>query len=454
MKKVIEKIATSLSAFELYTIFKDQEYSFILDSNLNNNLGRYSFVSAQPFEVLKYDLDNERPLAKLRTKLDKYQVDNNSDLPFVGGAVGYLSYDLCHCIEELPRRAKKDLAVPDLYMGLYDWVLVIDHWQDEVYFASPNLDLHREKNIKEKVIEKVRLAENNDFFSQLPENEIKCSNLRANFSRQQYLSAIKKIQHYIETGDIYQVNLSQKIEGKINCSGYQLYKRLREISPAPFAAFLEFSEIEILSNSPERFIKLRDSMIETRPIKGTRPRGKTAREDKKMRRELLASEKDKAELLMIVDLERNDLAKISKTGSVQVPQLYELEEYANVYHLVSTIKAELKEDKDIIDLIKATFPGGSITGAPKIRAMEIIDELESTQRNIYTGAIGYLGFDGNLDLNIAIRTIVKKDKEISFNVGGGITWNSNPESEYQETLDKAQAIMKAVNVDYAGEDFF
>nr|WP_239550840.1 aminodeoxychorismate synthase component I [Halanaerobacter jeridensis] len=438
----------------MYTIFKEQEYSFILDSNLNNNLGRYSFVSAQPFEVLKYDLDNERPLAKLRTKLDQYAVENTSDLPFIGGAVGYLSYDLCHCIEELPRRAKKDVVVPDLYMGLYDWVLVIDHGQDEVYFASPNLDLNKENNIKEKVIGKIRLAEKNEFFNQVPENEIKCSNLKANFTRQQYLSAIKKIQHYIETGYIYQVNLSQKIKGEINCSGYQLYKRLREISPAPFAAFLEFPEIEILSNSPERFIKVRDNLIETRPIKGTRPRGKTEQEDEKMRQELLASEKDKAELLMIVDLERNDLAKVSKVGSVEVPQLYELEEYANVHHLVATIKSELEVDKDVIDLIEATFPGGSITGAPKIRAMEIIDELESTQRNIYTGSIGYLGFDGSLDLNIAIRTIVKQNKQINFNVGGGITWNSNPESEYQETLDKAQAIMKAVNGDYAGENFF
>ena len=335
---MLEKIDTNLTAFELYAIFKEQDYSFILDSNLNNNLGRYSFISAQPFEVLKYNVV-QQPLEKLKEKLNQYQVKNETHLPFIGGAVGYLAYDLCHCIEKLPQRAKKELEVPDLYFGLYNWVVVIDHWQQEVYFASPDLNQDQERKIKREVIHQIELAEK-DNFSQEQDFKIGCSHLQSNFTKEEYLKAIKKIQHYIETGDIYQVNLSQKLSGTINCSGYQLYKRLREISPAPFAAFLNFPELEILSNSPERFIKMQGDMIETRPIKGTRPRGQTAKEDEKMRQELLESAKDKAELLMIVDLERNDLAKVSEVGSVKVPKLYQLEEYANVHHLVATIKAE------------------------------------------------------------------------------------------------------------------
>mgnify|MGYP006278033719 FL=1 len=446
---MLEKLDTNLTAFEIYTLFKDQDYSFILDSNLNNKLGRYSFISAQPFEILKYN-SSEQPLEKLRSELKQYQVKNKTDLPFIGGAVGYLAYDLCHCIEELPQKAEKSLEVPDLYFALYDWVIAIDHLEDEVYFASPDLDKTKEKKIKTKVIEKIDSAEGKDCLAQSACTTIKCSQLESNFTKEDYLAAIKRIQHYIETGAIYQVNLSQKLRGEINCSGYQLYKRLREISPAPFAAFLQFPELEILSNSPERFIKIRGDTIETRPIKGTRPRGETAKEDEKMRQELLESEKDQAELLMIVDLERNDLAKVSEVGSVEVPELYQLEEYANVHHLVATIKSKLKQDKDRVDLIKATFPGGSITGAPKIRAMEIIDELEPTQRNIYTGSIGYLGFDGSLDLNIAIRTIIKVRDKISFQVGGGITWDSDPTAEYEETLHKAEAIIKAVEGHYAG----
>ncbi|MGL4879165.1 anthranilate synthase component I family protein, partial [Paraclostridium dentum] len=210
------------------------------------------------------------------------------------------------------------------------------------------------------------------------------------------------------------------------------------------AAFLNFENYQVLSNSPERFIKCIDNTIEARPIKGTRPRGKTVEEDIRLQEELRNSEKDKAELLMIVDLERNDLGKVSKIGTVKVPELFVIEPYANVSHLVSTVTGKLKDSLSSTDIIKATFPGGSITGAPKIRAMEIIDELEPTQRNVYTGSVGYIGFNGDMDFNIAIRTLIKKDKNIFFQVGGGITWDSNPEEEYQETLDKAKSIMKAV----------
>ncbi len=278
--------------------------------------------------------------------------------------------------------------------------------------------------------------------------DFKSTILKSNFTKEKFKNSVRKIKNYIKNGDVYQVNLTQRFSGTTELSSYELYRDLRKISPAPFGAYLNFDSFHILSNSPERFIKCFDNKIQTRPIKGTRPRGKDKIEDLKLQDELLNSEKDKAELLMIVDLQRNDLGKISKVGTVKVPELFVIEPYANVNHLVATVEGELEEGKSCIDIIKATFPGGSITGAPKIRAMEIIDELENTKRNVYTGSLGYIGFDGSMDLNIAIRTIIKKDDNLYFQVGGGITWDSNEEDEYNETLYKAKSIMKALRGKY------
>jgi para-aminobenzoate synthetase component 1 len=242
------------------------------------------------------------------------------------------------------------------------------------------------------------------------------------------------------------MNLTQRFEADLKTHPRCLYQVLRKINPAPFAAFIDFGEVKIVSSSPERYLKLVNRHVEARPIKGTMPRGKTPQEDKKNRRILENSEKDKSELLMIVDLERNDLGRVSKAGSVKVTELFKLEVYPTVFHLVSTITSELREDKDAVDLIKASFPGGSITGAPKIRAMEIIDELEPTARGVYTGSIGYIGFNGDMDLNIAIRTFVYKNGKVYFQAGGGIVWDSDNASEYEETFHKAAALMKSVGI--------
>ena len=268
--------------------------------------------------------------------------------------------------------------------------------------------------------------------------------LKSNFTKQEYIDSIEKVRQYIRSGDIYQANLTQRFEGKTKRSAFDIYSELREVGPTIFGGLLNFEDVQVISNSPERFIKVENRKIQTRPIKGTRPRGDNPEQDEFFKTELSNSEKDKAELLMIVDLERNDLGRVSEIGSVKVPELFKIEAYANVYHLVATIESEIDKDKDIYEVIKATFPGGSITGAPKIRAMEVIEELEPTRRNVYTGSIGYIGFDGLADLNIAIRTIVKKDDRITFQVGGGITWDSNPEDEYMETLHKAKSIMKTL----------
>lgn len=443
---MIRQINTKLNSFEIFTIFKDEENSFILDSAMDaKKLGRYSFISSNPFKVLKYKNAQKNPLDDLKKELSKYKVENKSFLPFIGGAVGYLSYDLGNYMEELPRTAVDDTNVYDLYFGLYNWVIVVDHLENKTYIATPDLDVHNEEILAEKVEKRIQDAQLNGIDNICyEEKDVEPIKLKSNFTKIQFEDAVRKVQNYIRQGDIYQANLTQRFSGKTSLTSYELYRDLRKFSPAPFGAFLNFEDSKILSNSPERFIKCIDRTVETRPIKGTRPRGKTIEEDLKLQEELKNSEKDRAELLMIVDLERNDIGRISKIGSVKVPELFVIEPYANVNHLVATVVGELDDKNDSIDAIKATFPGGSITGAPKIRSMEIIDELEPTQRNVYTGSIGYIGFNGDMDLNIAIRTIIKQKEDVYFQVGGGMTWDSNPEDEYQETLDKAKSIMKAL----------
>ncbi len=456
---LLKELSTELNGFELYSIFKDEKYSFFLDSGMDHNkLGEFSFIGANPFLVFKSkDKDMEilkdgkveklkgNPFVKIKEILNEYNMDYKTDIPFVGGAVGYLSYDLCHHIEDLPRTAIDDVDVPDMYFGLYDGVICIDHRgkDDKVFIASLGIVDNEEKVVGD-LIETIKSAEEKGVEIILPKTTKK-KEFVSNFTRDGFIGSVRKVQDYIKSGDIYQANLTQRYSCDLEESPYELYGKLRAINPAPFATFMDFGEGQIVSSSPERFIKVRDNIIETRPIKGTRPRGKNAEEDKKYREELINSEKDKAELLMIVDLERNDLGKVAKTGSVKVTELFHLEEYSTVYHLVSTVVAEVRDELGAIDCIEATFPGGSITGAPKIRAMEVIDELEPTQRNIYTGSIGYIGFNGDLDLNIVIRTVVCKDDKAYFQVGGGMTWDSNAEEEYQETLDKAKALMDALN---------
>ncbi|MHC4322036.1 MAG: anthranilate synthase component I family protein, partial [Planctomycetota bacterium] len=279
----------------------------------------------------------------------------------------------------------------------------------------------------------------------------------SNFSKENYLRAVERAKQYINPGDIYQVNLSQRFQTQIEPSPYEIYKRLRKINPASFSSYLKFDNKYIVSSSPERFLSLQNAPdstgkqsegvarnIQTRPIKGTRPRGKDEGINKKMQKELISSKKDDAELAMIVDLERNDLGRVCNYNTVKVTEKKKLEVHPTVYHLVATVEGKLHSRYDEIDLLKATFPGGSITGAPKVRAMQIIDELEPTKRSVYTGAMGYLSFNGNIDLNIAIRTFLVKDDHIFFQVGGGIVADSNPEDEYQETMHKARALIETL----------
>lgn len=447
---MIKEINTNYNSFELFSIFKDEEYVFFLDSGMEyNGMGRYSFIGTTPFltlsakhEKIKIKKNCTETIITgnsfdvLKQLLSEYKIKNDTDFPFIGGAVGYLGYELYHQIEEINSKTIDDVNIPDMFFGFYDTVIIIDNLENKKYISSIFNEKNKLLNIENKIINYKHSKEKTTH-----KNEVE---FLSNFSKLNYIKAIEKIKEYIKNGDVYQVNMTQRFECKLNKTPFELYEKLRTINPAPFAAYFDIKEAQIVSSSPERFIKIKDRRIETRPIKGTMPRGKNPKEDNNNRLKLINSEKDHAELLMIVDLERNDLGKVSKTGTVKVPELFKLEEYATVFHLVSTITGEMKENISVVDVLKSTFPGGSITGAPKIRAIEIIDELEPTTRNIYTGSIGYIGFDESSDFNIAIRTILCKKDKAYFQVGGGITWDSNSESEYQESLDKGKALMEAL----------
>lgn len=455
----IQKINTSLNSFQIYTLFKDEPYSFFLDSGRDHDtMGRYSFIGANPFlvftskdeeiRIIEDEIEmhiKSNPFHELKKLFNKYKYDYNSDFPFLGGAVGFLSYDLCHFIEEIPRTAIDDVNIPDCYFGFYDGIVIIDHLKNEVFISALGIRGNEDfvLNELEDKINKGKIP-----VICMTNNTNENLEFKSNFTKDEYMGALDKIHQYIGDGDIYQTNLTQRVQCDLQMTPLELYYHLRSLNPAPFASYIDFKEGQIVSSSPERFIKIRGNKIETRPIKGTLPRGKTKEEDDYNRNELINSEKDKAELLMIVDLERNDLGRISKPGTVKVPELFKLEEYETVFHLVSTVTGELKDDIDVVDCITATFPGGSITGAPKIRAMEIIDEVEPTQRNIYTGSIGYIGFNGDVDLNIVIRTIVCKEQQGYFGIGGGIVWDSNNQLEYEETFHKGKALMEALKRTY------
>jgi para-aminobenzoate synthetase component 1 len=452
---LIEEIKTDLNSFEAYLLFKDEPYSFFLDSGRDpEGLGQYSFIGGKPFlvftskdETITINQHGDtkvftgKPFDELQRLLKQYKMDYPAPFPFVGGAVGYFAYDLCHQLEVLPRSAVDDVNVPDCFMGFYDGIVIVDHKNNKVFGAALGIE-EDENAIISRIKEKFTKTEKPEIRRDFAINEELL--FRGNFTKPEYMKALDAVHEYIRAGDIYQTNLTQRFDCDLQLPPLELYGELRRINPAPFASYIDFGEGQIVSSSPERFIQVKGRNIETRPIKGTMPRGKTPEEDSMNRDILVNSEKDKAELLMIVDLERNDLGRIARTGTVKVPELFKLEEYETVFHLVSTVTAELKDDLDAIDCVKATFPGGSITGAPKIRAMEIIDELEPTQRNIYTGSIGYIGFNGDLDLNIVIRTIVCKNGKGYFQVGGGIVWDSDNQSEYEETFHKGRALMEAL----------
>ena len=464
---LIQSLPTTLSPLEVCELLHDDPFCFFLDSGINcNRLGRYSFLGSDPFLIFKnqggkneirrgnsIELIRGNPFDILKTLLSKYRLIVPTNLPpFMGGAVGYFAYDLKHFVEKLPSQSRDDINVPLCFLAFYDTVIIFDHLKGKVWISSTGLPEEgehmkqiRAKTRVEEFCRKLSAAKKPATFPPLTCGKQGAIKLKSNFTREGYMQAILEAKKYIAAGDIYQVNLSQRFSAKVSTPPFELYKTLRTLNPAPFAAYLSCGEATIISSSPERFLRISGRSVETRPIKGTRPRGKNKLEDKRFKRELLESVKDKAELIMIVDLERNDLGRVCEYGTVKVPEVITLETYATVFHLVSTITGKLKEDKDHLDCLKACFPGGSITGAPKIRSMEIIDELEPTQRKIYTGSIGYIGFNQQTDLNIVIRTMLYCSGTVHFQVGGGIVADSDPGLEYEETLHKGRALIKTLH---------
>jgi para-aminobenzoate synthetase component 1 len=431
---------------ELFDAIADRPWAVFLDSGRpHTDQGRYDILACDPVATLTTRgavteirshagsiLSPEDPFTLLREQLGA-KAPSVAGLPFCGGAIGYFGYDLARRIERLPETGIDAEHMPQMAVGIYDWAVVVDHQARRSYVVSQNRDPHS-----------VRLYE--DFLTRLTASTGRASfqvvsPVRSNMSFEDYGHAFRRIKHYIREGDCYQVNLAQRFCAPVRGDPWEGYRRLRRTNPAPFAAYLNTPSAQILSASPERFLQVRDGIVTTKPIKGTRGRSDDPVEDRALAQALCASTKDRAENLMIVDLLRNDIGKCCTPGSVRVPKLFDLESFATVHHLVSTVTGRLAGRQHAVDLLRACFPGGSITGAPKLRAMQIIEELEPHRRGVYCGAVGYVGFDGAMDTNIAIRTLVHSAGTARFWAGGGIVADSELEAEYQETFDKGAALL-------------
>lgn len=447
-----------LDPLKAFLAVKHLPYSLLLDSADNNHpASRYSFVLSHPIETIeakngkitvtnweqRLTLNSEDPFKILSERI-KAWVPPTKHIPglppFQGGAAGLFSYDLARYLENIPSKATDTPDMPDMAIGIYDQVYAYDHKENKGWIIT------HARNEKEAITKRDFLLKLYTTQYDTPEYIATNLNWSSNFSADDYTDQISRVIDYIGLGDIFQTNISQRFEARTpeSFDPYIHYLNMREINPAPFATYMNIGTVKIASASPERFLTATDQgAVETCPIKGTRPHVADAVQDKALREDLQNSAKDNAENTMIVDLLRNDLSRVCTPASVNVKDLCKLETFADVHHLVSTVTGQLQENQTPIDLLQACFPGGSITGAPKVRAMEIIEEIEPRRRGPYCGSIGYIGFDGSMDSNILIRTLVYNGNNVSLQVGGGIVLDSNPESEYQETLDKASAIFRS-----------
>lgn len=452
----------------LFAATAELPYAFFLESGLPaGGLGRYSFIGYDPFavwrvrpggdaEVCWRDGRIERlpgePLMALRAFHARFTVESapGARLPFAGGAVGFFSYEFGLRFEGIVRTSPDDLVLPEAESAFYDAVIACDQETGEIMLASALADQAAAEAAMTRIetIAREALAQQREQSAQSSRREP--VRLTSNFTQAAYEDAVRRVKDFIRSGDVYQINLSQRFEMPLLETPARLYARLRRKSPAPYGCFLNFGALQVAGVSPERFLRVENGCVITRPIKGTRPRGRDAEEDAALKNELAQSTKDRAELLMIVDLERNDLGRVCVPGSISVAELFALEAHPTVWHQVAEISGRLAPGRDIFDCVRAAFPGGSITGAPKVRAMQIIDELEPHRRHLYTGAMGYLGFDGRAELNIAIRTITCTNGRAYFHAGGGVVWDSDPTAEYEETLTKARALRAALEA--AGDD--
>lgn len=454
--------------FEPYALFSavaEGPCPFWLDSAMDPaKLGRYSFFGSRPYQVVRAKGErtvverggfrqemrgNPWTVAEELWKAETH-VERDERLPFLGGAVGYFGYELARHLERLPARAVDDLATDDLVLAFYDCGLALDQETGQAYaFATGAREASASLAAKRAHDDLDALMRRLGGVASAPKGPLagaarKREAFRPLVAREAYLDKVREAKDYIAAGDVLEVCLTHRIEGPLSGEPLAVYRRLRATNPAPFSAYLDLGDFQLLSASPERFLRLSAGRLQSRPIKGTRPRGRTADEDRSLHLALAASEKDRCENVMIVDLVRNDLGRVCRIGSVEVTEFLIIEPYATVFQLVSTIEGELSEGAGPFDALRACFPGGSMTGAPKIRAMEIIDELEPVARGPYAGALGYLSATGDMDLNIVIRTILARAGRAYLHVGGAVVADSDPEAEWLETLDKASGLLEAL----------
>ena len=481
MAPLIEELAPAPDPVRCCEQLEGLPYRLFLDSAAQSaRLGRYSYLMADPVAVVRTRGDGNA-LASVRQLLAPHRADATEGLPpFQGGAAGYLAYDWGLTLERLPAPRFDDLGLDDAVIGLYDWVLAWDHVAGTAWLISTGIPAAADRRaaraaeraamVKERLVRRggpSAFAEATADTSGPPEGaggpqdpSLRTAPsfpvpgegaLRSSFTKPDYLAAVARVREYIYAGDIFQANLSQRFEAPLAEAPWTFYRTLRRVNPAPFGAFFDVPGAPVLSTSPERFLRASAAgHVETRPIKGTRARGLGPEHDAALGQALTESAKDRAENLMIVDLMRNDLSRVCAPGTVRASELFALERYATVHHLVSTVVGDLAPGFDAFDLLRAAFPGGSITGAPKLRAMEIIAELEPSRRGVYCGSLGYWSTTGEMDTSIAIRTAVVRDGRLYFSAGGGIVADSDPEQEYQETLDKVRSMIDALAADRRG----
>ena len=494
---LVESLGETPDPITLVPAFRDLPFLIFLDSATGgpsaseaHQLGRYSFLTADPIKVVR----SKGPRTEVGDRTGGWRPAEGDALgvaagllgapvepvsglpPFQGGAAGYIGYDYGAVLERIPPTRYDDLAIPDVVLGLYDWVIAWDHLIRAAWIIStglPDEGEARQRRARSRLDEvRRRLTQSNRSLARGAESAGRSSwapiprpecpsppshpvlgvegadriGLRSTFTHRAYLDAVARVREYILAGDIFQANLSQRFESPLTEPTLELYRRLRRRNAAPFAAYFNLGEFAVVSASPERFLRLDENRrhVETRPIKGTRPRGLGPMHDAALGRALTESDKDRAENVMIVDLLRNDLSRVCRPGTVRVPELFALEQHPTVHHLVSTVVGELEPGTGPVDLLRAAFPGGSITGAPKVRAMEIIAELEPTRRGVYCGSVGYISTTGAMDMSIVIRTYLALRGRVYFQAGGGIVADSDPEQEYRETLDKARALIEVL----------
>jgi anthranilate synthase component 1 len=452
-RSVIADLLTPVSAF--LKLERNQNHAFLLESvEGGETVARYSFLGCNPFHIAKYRGGEPANFVQtLRSTMSRFRLVKLPNLPpFTGGAVGYFGYDMIRTIEEIPNSGRDDLGIDDAFLMFYKTVLAFDHLRHQIHIIS-NLLVDESSEPIETQYE-MAVAEISAIEALLRQPLGVTDSPRkhgepavhSNFSKADYLTSIEKAKEYIAAGDIFQVVLSQRFELELSVAPFDIYRALRIVNPSPYMYFLKMPDVSIVGSSPEMLVKIRDREASYRPIAGTRPRGKDEIEDDDLAKELAADEKEKAEHIMLVDLGRNDLGRVCKYGTVRVEDLMFIEKYSHVMHLVSSLKGELRDNADRWDALMACFPAGTVSGAPKIRAMEIIDEFEPTKRGVYAGAIMYVDFSNNLDSCIAIRTLVTRGNKGYIQAGGGIVADSVAETEYMETVNKARALMRAVTL--------